>query len=144
MIAGRQFETFRGLVYPAQCDAMGHMNVQHYVAAFDQAMWHLVHEIGYRKPATPGTGHGWADVRHVVDYRRELAAGSLYKVMSGIAKVGRSSLVTVHRMFASDNEEQAAECEMTSVYFDLSARASCPIPPALRDAATALLPAAEA
>jgi acyl-CoA thioester hydrolase len=143
MIAGTQFETFRGLVYPAQCDAMGHMNVQHYVAAFDQAMWHLVHEIGYRKPATPGTGHGWADVRHVVDYRCELATGSLYKVMSGIGKVGRSSLVTVHRMFASENDELTAECEMTSVYFDLSARASCPMPQFLREAATALLPSAE-
>ena len=58
MTAGNQFETFRGVVYPAQCDAMGHMNVQHYVAAFDQAMWHLVHEIGYRRPASPGAGHG--------------------------------------------------------------------------------------
>jgi len=140
MIRGRQFETFRGLVYPAQCDAMGHMNVQHYVAAFDQAMWHLVHEIGYRKPAAPGTGHGWADVRHVIDYRSELPAGALYKVLSGIGKVGRSSLVTVHRMLASDNDGLAAECEMTSVYFDLAARASFPLPQALRDAAMALLP----
>jgi acyl-CoA thioester hydrolase len=144
MTARKRFETFRGLVYPAQCDAMGHMNVQHYVAAFDQAMWHLVHEIGYRKPATPGTGHGWADVRHVVDYRRELPAGSLYKVMSGIGKVGRSSLVTIHRMVASEDDELAAECEMTSVYFDLSTRASCPMPQSLREAAMALLPVAEA
>jgi len=105
-------------------------------------MWHLVHEIGYRKPATSGAGYGWADVRHVVDYRRELPAGSLFKVLSGIAKVGYSSLVTVHRMFASENDELAAECEMTSVYFDLSARASCPMPLPLLDAAMPLLPAA--
>ena len=139
MTAGKQFETFQGVVYPAQCDAMGHMNVQHYVAAFDQAMWHLAHEIGYRKPASLGTGQGWADVRHVIDYRSELSVGALYKVLSRIGKVGRSSLVTVHRMFASDTDELAVECEMTSVYFDLNARASCPLPDSLRNAAIALL-----
>ena len=116
MATNRLFDTFRGLVYPAQCDAMGHMNVQHYIAAFDQAMWHLVHEFGYRKPASPNTGHGWADVRHVVDYRRELPAGALYRVASGVDKVGRSSLVTRHRMFEMESGDLAAECEMTSVY----------------------------
>lgn len=140
MTVNRFFDTFRGLVYPAQCDAMGHMNVQHYIAAFDQAMWHLVHEIGYRKPAGPNIGHGWADVRHVVEYRRELAAGMLYRVASSVEKVGRSSLVTRHRMFELDSGELAAECEMTSVYFDLAARVSAPLPQSLGDAARALLP----
>jgi acyl-CoA thioesterase FadM len=65
-------------------------------------------------------------------------------VMSGIGKVGRSSLVTIHRMVASEDDELAAECEMTSVYFDLSTRASCPMPQSLREAAMALLPVAEA
>ena len=126
MATNRQFDTFRGLVYPSQCDAMGHMNVQHYIAAFDQAMWHLV--------------HGWADVRHVIDYRSELPAGALYRVMSGIDKVGRSSLVTRHRMYEAETGALAAECEMTSVYFDLAARASVPLPQSLGDAARALLP----
>ena len=140
MATNRLFDTFRGLVYPAQCDAMGHMNVQHYIAAFDQAMWHLVHEFGYRKPASPSTGHGWADVRHVVEYRRELPAGALYRVASGVDKVGRSSLVTRHRMFEMESGDLAAECEMTSVYFDLAARVSAPLPQSLSNAARALLP----
>ena len=140
LTVNRFFDTFRGLVYPGQCDAMGHMNVQHYIAAFDQAMWHLVHEIGYRKPAGTNIGHGWADVRHVVEYRRELAAGMLYRVASSVEKVGRSSLVTRHRMFELDSSELAAECEMTSVYFDLAARVSAPLPQSLGDAARALLP----
>ena len=45
MESQRQLDCYRGVVYPAQCDAMGHMNVQYYVAAFDQAMWHLAHEL---------------------------------------------------------------------------------------------------
>lgn len=140
MATSRQFETFRGLVYPSQCDAMGHMNVQYYIAAFDQAMWHLVHELGYRKPASTNGGHGWADVRHVVEYRRELPAGALFRISSGVDKVGRSSLVSHHRMFEMESDALAAECEMTSVYFDLAARASAPLPQSLGDAARALLP----
>lgn len=139
MATNRQFNTFRGLVYPSQCDAMGHMNVQYYIAAFDQAMWHLVHELGYRKPAGTNMGHGWADVRHVIDYRSELSAGALYQVVSGIDKVGVSSLVTRHRMNELETGGLAAECEMTSVYFDLAARASAPLPQSLGDAARALL-----
>jgi acyl-CoA thioester hydrolase len=137
---GRQFETFRGLVQPAQCDVMGHMNVQYYVAAFDQAMWHLTHQIGYRAPETATTGHGWADVRHVIEYRDELRAGALYRIMSRVRRVGRSSLVTFHRLSALGTGALSATCEMTSVYFDLATRASSPLPQSLRDAAAALLP----
>lgn len=95
-----EFETFRGLVYPAQCDAMGHMDVQYYVAAFDTAMWHLVHRLGHRRRDDALTGHGWADLRHVIDYRSELPAGALYRVVSDILRIGLSSLITRHRMCA--------------------------------------------
>jgi acyl-CoA thioester hydrolase len=133
MTAMNHIETFRGVVYPADCDAMGHMNVRQYSATFDQAMWHLVHELGYRTPSQPGIGHGWADVRHTIDYHRELRAGHLYRVLSDVRKIGQSSLVTHHRMFELGTGELSAECEMISVYFDLEARTSCPIPEMLRN-----------
>lgn len=56
--------THSGVVYPAHCDAMGHRNVAHYVAAFDQAMWRLVHSLGYRTDWQISRHEGWADVRH--------------------------------------------------------------------------------
>ena len=31
--------TYRGTVYPWQCDHMGHMNVMWYVGKFDEASW---------------------------------------------------------------------------------------------------------
>ena len=39
-------ETYRGTVYPWQCDHMGHMNVMGYVGKFDEATWQLFHAIG--------------------------------------------------------------------------------------------------
>jgi acyl-CoA thioester hydrolase len=130
--------TYRGLVYPAQCDAMGHMNVQHYVAAFDQAMWHLASELGYRSSWVTERRQGWADVRYVINYRRELCAGDLFHVESGVVKVGNSSLVTTHRAIHTESGQVAAEIEMTSVYFDLASRKSAPLPAEIKASAEAL------
>ena len=131
--------TFRGVVYPAQCDAMGHMNVQHYVAAFDQAMWHLVGTLGYRASWASERRQGWADVRYLINYHHELRAGELFHIDSGVLKVGNNSLVTVHRAINSESGEMAAEVEMTSVYFDLGERKSAPLPQEIKAAAEALV-----
>jgi acyl-CoA thioester hydrolase len=135
--------TYRGVVYPAQCDAMGHMNTPHYVAAFDQAMWHLVASLGFRAAWIKERDEGWADVRYVIDYKSELRAGELFHVESGIRKIGRSSLVSRHAMVRTDGGEVAAELEMTSVYFDLKARVSKTIPDAIRVAVEVLASVAE-
>lgn len=124
--------TFRGVVYPAQCDAMGHMNIQHYVAAFDQAMWHLVHGLGYDPAWQMSRREGWADVRHEIDYERELAAGSLFSIKSRVSAIGRSSLTIDHVMLNSDGEI-AAQMRMKSVYFDLANRKSLVLPNEIRE-----------
>ena len=38
--------TYRGTIYPWQCDHVGHMNVMWYVGKFDEATWHLFNSIG--------------------------------------------------------------------------------------------------
>jgi len=38
--------TYRGTVYPWQCDHMGHMNVMWYVGKFDGATWQLFSALG--------------------------------------------------------------------------------------------------
>jgi hypothetical protein len=35
-------ETYRGVAYPWQCDAMGHMNTQFYSALYDGAGFHFL------------------------------------------------------------------------------------------------------
>jgi acyl-CoA thioester hydrolase len=114
------------------------MNTPHYVAAFDQAMWHLVASMGYRAVWIKERDEGWADVRYVIDYKSELGAGELFHVESGIRKIGRSSLVSCHTMVCTDGGKVVAELEMTSVYFDLKARVSKPIPDSIRAAADAM------
>lgn len=127
-------DTYKGVVYPAQTDAMGHMTVQYYVAAFDQAMWHLVAALGYNPDWRHERKEGWADVRHEIDYHDEIRVGDLFSIRSAVKRVGKSSLVTHHRLVNISNT-LCAEIEMTSVYFDLEKRVSKALPEPLRNAA---------
>lgn len=131
-------KTYSGVVYPANCDAMGHMNVQYYVAAFDQAMWHLVHALGYRTAWQKDKGEGWADVQHNISFSKELAVGSLFYVESRVSNVGSKSLTTRHQLFDM-NGELCASNEIKSVYFDLVARMGLLLPDEIRSNAERFL-----
>jgi acyl-CoA thioester hydrolase len=120
--------TYQGVVYPAQCDAMGHMNVQYYIAAFDQAMWHLIAAAGYSATWIAERQEGWADRRYEIDFRRELPVGSLFEVRSAVVKVGRTSITTRHRLANKADGHLCAELLAVSVYFDLARRAARPLP----------------
>ena len=41
--------TYRGTVYPWQCDHVGHMNIMWYVGKFDEANWNMLARIGLPK-----------------------------------------------------------------------------------------------
>jgi acyl-CoA thioester hydrolase len=124
-------KTHSGVVYPANCDAMGHMNVQYYVAAFDQAMWHLVNALGYRTQWQAERGEGWADVQHHVNFSKELAVGSLFYVESAVSNIGGKSLTTIHRLYNTSGELCASN-EIKSVYFDLVQRKGLTLPDDIR------------
>lgn len=123
--------TYSGVVYPANCDAMGHMNVQYYVAAFDQAMWHLVHALGYRTAWQQEKGEGWADVQHNVSFAKELKVGSLFYIQSRVGNIGTKSLTTIHELYGVDGDLSATN-EIKSVYFDLKNRRALLLPQNIR------------
>jgi len=57
--------TYRGTVYPWQCDHVGHMNITWYVRKFDEANWNLFARIGLTPTYLRETGRGkHANPRH--------------------------------------------------------------------------------
>jgi hypothetical protein len=55
--------TYRGTVYPWQCDHVGHMNIMWYVGKFDEANWNFLARPGLtptrcRAPGPPGAQVG--------------------------------------------------------------------------------------
>lgn len=120
-------ETFRGVVFPWHCDAMGHMSVQHQVPLLDNAVYHLLGFFGPVAGEIDGRSAGWADVSHEIRYLHELVAGDLLVLSSGILSVGRTSIR--HRTILSRRPD-AKPCtilEGVTVRFDLDARKATPL-----------------
>ncbi len=135
----RYLETYRGVVYPWHCDQMGHLNVQHYVGMYDQASVHLFAAFGLSHAHVRETNMGFADVRHVIEYKSELGPGTAVRMESRVTGIGNSSVRHEHRLLDIDSDEVAATFEVVSVYFDLGARKSAPLPQEFRDQAAAMM-----
>ena len=131
--------TYRGVVYPWQCDHMGHMNVMWYVGKFDEAPWQLVSMLGLTRAFLQQSNRGMAAVEQSIAYKRELMAGDAVTVRSAILEVKDKALRFTHEMRLDDTGEVAATTVLTGVHLDTVARRACPLPPEVRDRASALL-----
>jgi acyl-CoA thioester hydrolase len=130
--------TFIGVTHPWMCDRMGHVNVRHYAAMFDDASFQLLGHIAGQDD-NQATEAGWADVRTEIDYRHETKAGALITIHSHVVKVGRTSVTFEQVMSGTLDGMVHAVSRTTSVRFDLAARASVPLEDAMRERASALL-----
>jgi hypothetical protein len=74
--------TYRGTVYPWQCDHVGHMNIMWYVGKFDEANWNLFARLGLTPSYLRESGRGMAGVQQNIAYKRELLAGDIVEVKS--------------------------------------------------------------
>ena len=116
--------TYRGTVYPWQCDHIGHMNVMWYVGKFDEATWHLFAQIGLTPSYLRESGRGMAAVQQNISYKRELLAGDIVEIRSRILELRDKVLRFGHDMINVESGETAASCELTGVYLDRAARRS--------------------
>ncbi len=131
--------THRGTVYPHQHDHMGHVNVMWYVQKFDEATWQLFARFGMTRDYMREHGRGMAAVRQEIDYRRELVAGDLVTVRSGLLEVRERVVRYCHEMREDLSGEIAARCVMTTVCIDTATRRACPLAAEHRERARALL-----
>jgi acyl-CoA thioester hydrolase len=118
-------ETHRGVVYPWQCDHMGHMNVQHYAAQFDEATWQLFGELNMTPEYLRTAHRGMVAVEQKTKYRMELLAGDLIEIRSSILEIKRKSIRFYHVMKKCHSDEVVAETELIGVHIDTLARKSC-------------------
>ncbi|HEY6325553.1 MAG TPA: thioesterase family protein [Candidatus Cybelea sp.] len=131
--------TYRGTVYPWQCDHMGHMNVMFYVGKFDEATWHLMAAVGITPTYVRETRAGMAGVQQNITYKRELLAGDIVEIRSQIVSVVDRKMVWVHDMYDAETGELCATCELTGVHIDRTRRRATPFPPEVRSRAQAMI-----
>ena len=127
-------ETHRGVAYPWFCDSMGHMNTQHYCAMFDAATFHYLASLcGLAQ--LKAQGFGWADRRQTITYEKEVLAGSLVIIRTGMQRIGRTSITYLHRMYDIETGILHATSENVTVLFDLNRRIASPLTPEISAAA---------
>ena len=129
----RLVDTYRGAVYPWHCDHMGHMNVMWYTGKFDEASWALLATVGLTRSFLAGRGHGMAAVQQNIIYKRELRAGDIVSVRSGILDVQEKIIRIFHEMRNEETLEVSAFATITGVYMDIKERRASPIPIELAD-----------
>jgi len=123
--------TYRGVVYPWQCDHMGHMNVMWYVGKFDEATWQYFAMLGLSPSALRGEHRGMAAVQQNITYRRELRAGDVVSVRTELLEVREKTIRFRHEMQNDETGEVAATAELTGVHMDTVRRKACALPEAV-------------
>ena len=120
------------MVYPWDCDHLGHMNVKNYTGMFDQAAFHYQFALGLDFNAMAERGETTVDAQHTVRFVKEQLAGSLIVVDGALTKIGTKSFTCIYRMRNIETGDLAATNEIVSVHFDLNTRRSTELPGPLR------------
>ena len=114
--------TYRGSVYPSQCDQMGHLNVAFYVAKFDEATWQLLNAVGLTPSRMRNEGIGMAGVEQHIEYKRELYAGDVVTVTSRVLEIRDKVIRFEHEMRNDETGELAARMVIVAVHLDTHLR----------------------
>ena len=131
------FETYRGVIFPWNCDFYGHMNVRWYAHHFDDAGFHLWTMAGIPQTAMRDRGVFSVVATTKTDFVHEMRVGELLVVKSAFVHVGNKSLRHVQRMYNADTGTLCAMQDTVEVFFDPNARKSMPMPDFVR---TTVLP----
>ena len=129
------FITYRGTVYPWQCDHMGHMNVMWYTGKFDEASWQLLSLIGLNATRFRNDGTGMAAIEQHINYKRELHPGDAVTIRSAFMEIKDKSVRFIHEMSNDETGAVAATSVLVAVHLDSTVRKALPLPADVRERA---------
>ncbi|NIR30199.1 MAG: acyl-CoA thioesterase [Gammaproteobacteria bacterium] len=128
-------ETFRATVAPADCDHLGHMNVQHYFRAVSDGMFAVMVRLGLTPEEIRRRGLSFAVVRAETEFHHELFPGDVIALESTILKVGGRSATFHHRLRNLSTDDLVMSTEFKCVLLQLGKKQAAVIPRDIRDAA---------
>ena len=131
--------TYKGLVYPWQCDHMGQMNVMWYVGKFDEATWAFFASVGLIPASLRASDRGMAALEQNITYQREAMPGDLLEIFSRPIEVTNKTLRFSHEMLDAETRQVAATCELVGVHLDTKTRKSVALPDDVRQTAMAMI-----
>jgi acyl-CoA thioester hydrolase len=126
-------ETYRGTIFPWECDFFDHVNVRHYVAKFDEATWQFLAQFGMTPSYFKKTQSGMFNVEHNIKYRRELFAGDLIMIKTELLEVGQRHITYQHILIKTDINDIAATMKVSAAHVEMETRRSSNIPKTIYD-----------
>ena len=120
--------TYRGNVYPRDCDHMGHMNVTSYMEKFDNATWNFFADNGLSREFLVSNDIGLAAVNQNLTYKRELQPGDTITIRSHLLLLEGKKIKFRSIMCLGDTSEVVAELENLAVCIDIHERRACNFP----------------
>ena len=78
-------------------------------------------------------------VQQNITYKRELRAGDVVSIRSGVLEIREKVIRCFHEMSNDETGEIAATAELTGVYLDTGLRKSCPFPLHVVESANAMI-----
>ena len=109
-------------------DAMGHMNIRHYMGLFDEAAWQFFASFGMTYDYYRAAAAGAFALKQFVQYLAEVHVGETVAIRTRI--VGRSAkrIHFIHFMLNESTGVLAATLEALGAHADLRARRTSPFP----------------
>jgi len=132
--------TCRGTIYPWNCDHMGHMNVQYYVAKFDEASWAMLSLLGLSPYYLKENKRGVVALEQHINYYKEVFAGDSIYIETEIIEIRDKTMYLKHRMFNCENKEKVAQTTITGLHIDTELRKSIPLPGFIKEKLAELKP----
>jgi acyl-CoA thioester hydrolase len=132
-------ETYRSTVAPADCDHLGHMNVQHYFAAVSDGMFAIMIHLGLGPEEIRQRQISFAVVRAETDFHRELRSGDVMVLESAVLKLSEKSATFRHSLKNVATGQIAMSTDFKCVLLDLQKRQATLIPDDVRAAAAQLI-----
>jgi len=130
-------ETYRGCVFRWEVDHNDHFTVGYYFARFADAGLALLAALGLGPAYMARAGCGCVTTDGYARYQRELRAGDLLHVTSGVIGVEADALVLGHKLLDSGSGELCTTFEQRVRHVELAGRAAVPFTAAQRRAAEA-------
>ncbi len=115
-------------VKPDWLDANGHMNVAHYVSAFDDGGEPMFKDIGLGWDYTAGGEGSVFMVSSSIDFRRELLAGDALEMTTRLLGFDRRRIHVYQELFHREQGYLAAQAEFVFVHVSLKSRGVTNIP----------------
>ena len=118
-------ETYRGTVFPWEVDFLDHLTVAYYAERFEHAAHAVLQRAGLR--AGDG-GRACVTVDAYIRYLRELRAGDIAHVVSGVIDAGDTGVTLGHRLVNSETGAPCGTAEQRLVHVHVAGGEPVPVP----------------